>query len=407
MKPSLLFLLFFILDAHHMVGGIVEVGVTTASEVALPNWLHLIIASDQDQSNNTTSLLLHYYDDDANDNNNTTTSNSDYDNNGNETLASPPLDDSMIQIEVEAMDYNIQNNFSKFFELLLLPGQISKIEENVVVYDDNHYDAKSQNTSVTSNQMTTTSNSDYDNNENETLAWLTPPSDDSMIQIEVAAVDYNIQNNFSNFFQLLQLPGQISKIEGNVVVYDDNHDDDAKSQNTSNQMTTAADSGATDSCSSGYFKSGGICSICPWGFWCEQGTTTTMVAQACPLGTASALWGATSNQTCVPCPMSHHTAAAGATACSPCPSGFYCPSSAAVLACPEHTVSPQGATAALECRCLSGYECKYGRRLTFVFAQSANELNHNDNNELENVLLQAIKNKLSFFKEGRMIAVVS
>ena len=156
-------------------------------------------------------------------------------------------------------------------------------------------------------------------------------------------------------------------------------------------------------CNPGFLKSGESCRICPWGFWCEEGT----VAQACPAGTASAVWGATTNKTCIPCAA---YTPPGSTACRPCVAGFYCPSSLLMLPCPAHTVSPQGATSAMDCLCLSGYACKYGRRLTFtLFIRDDNMMKIIDNNdELGNALRQAIiittteTNLASFFNESTL-----
>ena len=158
-------------------------------------------------------------------------------------------------------------------------------------------------------------------------------------------------------------------------------------------------------CNPGFLKSGESCRICPWGFWCEEGTI--MVAQACPAGTASAVWGATTNKTCIPCAA---YTPPGSTACRPCVAGFYCPSSLLMLPCPAHTVSPQGATSAMDCLCLSGYACKYGRRLTFtLFIRDDNMMKIIDNNdELGNALRQAIiittteTNLASFFNESTL-----
>jgi hypothetical protein len=91
------------------------------------------------------------------------------------------------------------------------------------------------------------------------------------------------------------------------------------------------------------------------------------MARACPAGTSSPVYGATSINTCGLCALKEYSLAA-ATACSPCPQGFYCTSPAATpIACPGHTVSPQASVSALDCICLSGYTCTYGRRLSITF----------------------------------------
>ena len=121
----------------------------------------------------------------------------------------------------------------------------------------------------------------------------------------------------------------------------------------------------SSACQAGYYDANNnhpplvVCLVCPPGSWCNGSS----VATPCDAGTASAAFGASA--ACPPCPA--ETAGSsyslpGATACSLCPVGYYCPSpSQAPVACPEHTASPQGASAATECQCLSGYTCTYSQ----------------------------------------------
>eukprot|EP00457_Paulinella_chromatophora_P000337 gb/GEZN01000337.1/.p1 GENE.gb/GEZN01000337.1/~~gb/GEZN01000337.1/.p1 ORF type:complete len:1411 (-),score=198.93 gb/GEZN01000337.1/:690-4301(-) len=90
----------------------------------------------------------------------------------------------------------------------------------------------------------------------------------------------------------------------------------------------ATSTAACHSCFPGsYRKATGACEICPAGTYCDNAGQTTPTS--CPKGFYNPFPGGQSFRHCFPCEEGFFAAAVGATSCTPCATGKYCPLGAA------------------------------------------------------------------------------
>jgi hypothetical protein len=122
------------------------------------------------------------------------------------------------------------------------------------------------------------------------------------------------------------------------------------------------------SCPVGTFRAQGsstVCVPCPEGKYCGEQTSSPV---SCPVGTFRANTGAGYLSDCSVCTQGTFdvTTTARTTDCLTCPAISYCPSPLSKLTCPVNTISIQGSTSQLACRCNAGYFCTYIKKVLIV-----------------------------------------
>jgi len=128
---------------------------------------------------------------------------------------------------------------------------------------------------------------------------------------------------------------------------------------------------APTNCSAGTFRSTtkgtsiSTCVPCTVGYYCGEKTSTPI---ACPVGTFRTNTGAGYLSDCGVCTQGTFdaTTTARTTDCPTCPAISYCTSPLIKLTCPVNTISAQGSTSQLACRCDAGYFCTYVKKVLIV-----------------------------------------
>ena len=64
--------------------------------------------------------------------------------------------------------------------------------------------------------------------------------------------------------------------------------------------------------------------------------------------------------------------------CPLCAANSYCPNSTTIKVCPENTVSNEGSSSLLDCRCAPGFSCTYTKQITAVVTLNATATSFND-----------------------------
>ena len=135
----------------------------------------------------------------------------------------------------------------------------------------------------------------------------------------------------------------------------------------------------------------GHCLACPAGCYCPHLFSEPI---PCPIGT----YTPPQSQECIACPLGTFSAEIGRqNVCSPCPTDSVCVNASTIVACPDHTVSPEGSKSFLDCKCLVGFECSYRRqvlvRMSFAnsYSNSSQSISQLQNNSaLIEILRQSV-----------------
>ena len=91
---------------------------------------------------------------------------------------------------------------------------------------------------------------------------------------------------------------------------------------------------------------------CPLGYFCQHDP----IANACPKGTFNNITGQTTERSCKNCSIGYVALSTGATACSICNKGAYCPNAKSQILCRKGTFNDlEGETMATSCK-----NCSYG-----------------------------------------------
>ena len=84
-------------------------------------------------------------------------------------------------------------------------------------------------------------------------------------------------------------------------------------------------------------------------------------------------------------------ATARATNCPLCQANSYCPNSTTIKLCPLHTVSVEGSSSILHCRCEKGFVCSYTKTITAVITLNTTVSSFNDpNNPVRGAFITAV-----------------
>jgi hypothetical protein len=148
-------------------------------------------------------------------------------------------------------------------------------------------------------------------------------------------------------------------------------------------------------CSSGSFRdtagaaSQVDCTTCTPGNYCPVASVSPT---PCFIGTYNPNAGRDNDEDCQVCDIGRYSLTmASATNCPLCQANSYCPNSTSIKVCPLHTVSAEGSSSLLHCRCEKGFVCSYTKIITAVITLNTSVSSFNDpNNPVRGAFITAV-----------------
>jgi hypothetical protein len=120
----------------------------------------------------------------------------------------------------------------------------------------------------------------------------------------------------------------------------------------------------------------GQCLACTTGHYCPVETTTPT---NCVAGTYNPSASSDDPTDCLVCATGRYaTDIARSEICPLCAANSYCPTPTTINACPENTVSTEGSSSMLDCRCVPGFSCTYTKQITAVVTLNATASSFNN-----------------------------
>ena len=131
------------------------------------------------------------------------------------------------------------------------------------------------------------------------------------------------------------------------------------------------------------------CSTCPAGYYCP---TASITPTACFSGTYNPNTGRDLASDCQICDIGRYSLTlASPSNCPLCQANSYCPNLTSIKSCPHHTVSTEGSSTLLHCRCEKGFVCSYTKTITAVITLNTTLSSFNDpSNPVRGAFINAV-----------------